>query len=339
MYRVRAAMYLIIISWLVTCSRLETEQFPKLNGPYLGQKPPGDTPELFAPGIVSTGMYTRDIAMTPDGKEIYFCVSIGGAYMTILYSRLENDQWSQPEVVPHMEDPEYMNFEPCISPDGRKFYFLSNRPDPVHGDTTGEDEDIWIMDRVGESWGEPYNPGPPVNTEDSEFFPSVTRGGTLYFTRSKKGGRVSYIYKARQKDGTFMEPEKLGPEVNSAASQFNAFIATDESYIIIPVVGREDSYGSTDYYISFRNEDDTWRGPYNLGNKINTSSGVEYSAYISPDAQYLFFMSKRINRTFDRMTYARLKEVYLMPQNGNSDIYWISTTFINEIKASSLREE
>jgi hypothetical protein len=38
--------------------------FPKLTGPYLGQKPPGMKPEIFAPGIVSTGMYERDMAVT-----------------------------------------------------------------------------------------------------------------------------------------------------------------------------------------------------------------------------------------------------------------------------------
>jgi hypothetical protein len=325
---------------LIGCETLKTEKFPVLTGSYLGQKAPGETPELFAPGIVSTGMYTRDITMTPDGEEIYFCVSIGGmSYMTILYSRLQDGQWSEPEVVPHMENPEYMNFEPHVSPDGNKFYFLSNRPDKARGDTTHGDEDIWIMDRIGEGWGEPYNPGPPVNTENSEFYPSVTRDGTLYFTRSEKGARVSYIYRARQKDGIFMEPEKLGPQVNSGRSHFNAFVSPDESYIIVPVVGREDSYGSTDYYISFRNEDDIWAGPYNMGDKINTAGGAEYSAYVSPDGKYFFFMSKRVEKKDNRMTYKRLKEVYNSPQNGNSDIFWISAAFIDSIKASALNKE
>lgn len=41
-----------------------------LHGPYLGQKPVGSLPEIFAAGIVSTGLYTRDIAITLEGKEI-----------------------------------------------------------------------------------------------------------------------------------------------------------------------------------------------------------------------------------------------------------------------------
>ena len=51
--------------------------FPLLTGEYLGQKPPGATAELFAPGIVGTGMYTRDVAITPDGTEIYYGLMLG----------------------------------------------------------------------------------------------------------------------------------------------------------------------------------------------------------------------------------------------------------------------
>ena len=43
---------------------------------YLDQTPPGDTPQLFAPGIVSNGFNNRDMAMTPDGSEFYFAVNM-----------------------------------------------------------------------------------------------------------------------------------------------------------------------------------------------------------------------------------------------------------------------
>ena len=32
----------------------QDDDFPKLTGSYLGQQPPGMTPEIFAPGLVST---------------------------------------------------------------------------------------------------------------------------------------------------------------------------------------------------------------------------------------------------------------------------------------------
>lgn len=331
--KVTIGLILFLTGVVVSYSDGVKKDFPVLKGPYLGQKPPGKTPELFAPGIITTGMLTRDVAMTPDGKELYFCVAVGNyTFSTILVTKEVNGQWTEPEVVPHMEDPNYMNFEPCISHDGKKFFFLSNRPDTAKGKTKGN-QDIWVMERTGNGWGEPYNLGGPVNTKDGEFFPSVTRDGTLYFSRSK--GRQNLIYRSRLKEGKYIEPEKLPKQVNCGAAQYNAFIAPDESYIIVPAVGREDSLGGTDYYIVFRNKDDTWNEPINMGEKINTPGTREYSASLSPDGKYLFFMSSRTlpkEKLPAKLTYRFLKEIYNKPQNGNSDIYWIDAKIIEDLR-------
>ena len=45
--------------------------WPVLKGPYLGQKPPGMKPEIFAPGIISKGYSEYAITFTPNGKELY----------------------------------------------------------------------------------------------------------------------------------------------------------------------------------------------------------------------------------------------------------------------------
>lgn len=44
--------------------------------PYLGQTPPGDVATIFAPGIISDGLNNRDIAITPDGSELYYSVNL-----------------------------------------------------------------------------------------------------------------------------------------------------------------------------------------------------------------------------------------------------------------------
>ena len=38
----------------------------------------GDTPQLLAPGVINTGLATRDVALTADGREIFFCVYTSG---------------------------------------------------------------------------------------------------------------------------------------------------------------------------------------------------------------------------------------------------------------------
>ncbi len=313
--------------------------FPVLSGEYLGQTPPGEEPELFAPDIVSTGIYTRDIAITPDGGEIYYGVSIG-PFTTIMQTKLENGRWTRPEVAPFSADPGYMNLEPHISPDGQRFFFLSNRP--IEGGAlepeevgTWVNQDIWVMDRVADGWSEPFNLGPPVNSSDEEYFPSVTADGTIYFSRQASGSQESHIYRSRLVDGTYGPVEKLPPQVNSTAVQFNAFVAPDESYLILGVFGRDDSLGSADYYIVFRNQDDVWSEPINMGATINTPRGGEWSPFVSRDGRYFFFMSSRTRplKSFpERLTAESLWEAYTNPQNGNADIYWVDAAFIDGLR-------
>jgi hypothetical protein len=330
-----------VLALLVTSATLigceQGSDHPRLTGDYLGQQLPEEVPELFAPGIVSTGQYERDLTMTPDGDEIYFGISVGRhTYSTILMSRRQEGRWTEPEVPPFAADPDLSVAEPFISPDGLKFFFISDRPRP--GEETG-DHDIWVMDREGDRWGKPYNLGSPVNTTAREFFPSVTLDGTLYFCRAVPETGVHYIYRSRLVDRQYSEPERLPEAVNCGRSMFNAGIAPDESYLIVPVAGREDTYGGVDYFICFRDDQDNWHGPVNMGPQINTAGSQEYSPFVTADGRYLFFMSCRQTPGEEPITYRELLLRQQQPGNGNSDIYWVSTSFIEALKVQAMNPD
>lgn len=306
--------------------------------PYLGQEPPGEEPVLFAPGVVSTGLHTRDLTMTPEGDEIYFSVQ-AGPFAAILGTRLAEGRWTEPEVVSFSRDPSTMELEPHVAPDGRRFFFVSNRPadgSPMPAEERGQlaQADIWVMDRDGDGWGKPRNLGAPVNTEASEFFPSVTRDGTLYFTREDPATGRNFIYRARSSPNGYGEPERL-PEAVNSANQFNAFVDPDESYLILGVFGRGDSTGGTDYYVVFRDPDDTWHGPLNLGPAVNQPRGAEWSPFVSPDGRYFFFMSTRQpypNAAPQRLSFDWLKEFAAGPESGNPAIYWMEAGFLEDLR-------
>ena len=316
----------------------DTGTAPALAGPYLGQTPPGTEPELFASGLVSTGMHTRDLAMSPGGDEIYFSIQ-SGPLVTILGSRLVDGVWTEPEVADFSSDPTVGNIEPHISPDGSKFFFVSNRsadgsPVPEVDRGRWERADIWMLERAGDGWGPPVLLGPPVSTDASEYFPSTTADGTLYFTREDPESGRNYIYRARPEEDGYGEPERLPEQVNSA-NQFNSFIAPDESYLILGVFGRDDSVGGTDYYVVFRDRDDTWSEPVNLGPVVNQARGEEWSPYVSPDGKYFFFMSARQPYPADapdRLTRDWLLDFHQGPESGNPAIYWMDAGFIEELR-------
>ena len=253
--------------------------------------------------------------------------------MTTLFTQRINDEWTEPQIAPFARNLKYMTIEPCMSPDGKRLFFASNHPD-----STGKDNnsDICYVERNGSGWGLSKKLGPNINTEAPEFFPSLTKDGTLYFTRDDHKTRISYIYRSQLEDGTYTKPELLPEQVNAGRSRYNAFIAPDESFIIIPIFGMPDSYGATDYYISFRNPDDQWSEPINLGSKINSKSRWEYSASLSPDGKYLFFMSNRVDTALvthrDIVTMNDLRQLAEKSENGNPDIYWIDASFIIKLR-------
>ncbi len=308
---------------------------PTGKGPFLGQPLPGDDPVPFAPGVVSTGYAERDIAMTPDGSEIYWGV-VGSNYQwtVIMRSRRVGDRWTAPEVAPCCRDSRYTNLEPHVSPDGQHFLWLSDRPGGARDDIGGQD--IWAMDRQDDDWGEPYPLPEPINTTDSEYFPSMTRDGTLYFTRGPAGGGENVIFRSRRVAGEFQEPERLPPQVNAGRNRYNAFVDPGERFLILGVVGMEDTLGGTDYYIVFRSEDDRWSDPVNLGPEVNTEGTFEYSSYVSPDGRYFFFMTARTDwgmlaphGEFDARA---IRAMATQPNNGAWDMYWMDAAFLEELR-------
>ena len=311
----------------------EGSTFPELRGPYLGQEPPGLEPRIFAPGIVSTGLATRDVAMTPDGKELYFGVTLGGQSM-IMVTKQVDGIWTEPAVAPFSGRSN--DLEPAISPDGQRFFFLSSRPPAGQEEKPGwAYQDIWVMDRLGDGWSEPSNLGPPINSDAPEFYPSVTEDGTVYFTR-QRDDRVSVTMRSRLVDGVYAEPEELGPEVNCGTNRYNVYVAPDESFAIVPAAGREDSLGGTDYYVVFRSEDDTWSEPINMGEAINQPAGREWSASLSADGEYLFFMSSRTTAdegpNLTGSTVSELLTISVQPGQGSSDIWWVSSEVIEKLR-------
>jgi hypothetical protein len=100
-------------------------------------------------------------------------------------------------------DPNYFYMEPCVSHDGRRIFFLTTRPRAGQAARPGwANNSIWVADRNTDgTWGEAYDLSAPINGDWLTYFPSITRGGTLYFTRAKALGKDGAIYRSRLVEG------------------------------------------------------------------------------------------------------------------------------------------
>jgi len=305
---------LLIIILFTNCNNQKNSQnateidSSSLSGEYLGQKPPGMIPEIFAPGIISFDS-TEELnsIFSPDGKEFYFSLATPEKY-TIMFVKKNNNKWEKPIVASFSG--KYDDVDMFITHDGLKFFFCSSRP-VNEGEPPSEGFMIWTMDRTEMGWTQPQFLESSINDGRHQVYPSLTNTGTLYF-QSRRDGNIggSDIYRSSFINGTYTKPENLGDSINTKYNEGDVLIASDESYMIVLCNERPDGYGKGDLYISFRKEDGLWTQLENMGETINTKY-TEYCPALSPDEKYLFFTSRR---------------------TGKGDIYWIDAKIIEELK-------
>jgi Tol biopolymer transport system component len=286
------------------------------------QVSPPESPVIFMENIVSTNLNERDMAISPDGNEMFFTIqSNQHAVSTIIrLKKLSNNKWSNPEVASFSG--KYSDLEPAFSPDGRKLYFSSNRP--VAGDDP-KDYDIWFVEKINEMWTTPKSLGAPINTSANEFYPSIASNGNIYFTAEYDNGvGKEDIYLSRWVNGAFSTPAPLDTAVNSKLWEFNAFVTADERYIIFTSYGRKNEKGGGDLYISAKNSEGKWT-PAKVLNMVN-SNVLDYCPFVTADQKSFFFTSGRHNLAAHEKTktFSDLTRTYNDINNGSENIYWMS---------------
>ena len=287
-----------------------------------------DTARLFGPGIVSDGYSNRDMALSPDGNDLYYTLQWSyGLFSVILHAEKIKGTWTKPETASFSG--RFNDLEPAYSPDGKKLYFTSNRPLP--GSDSTKDYDIWYMLRKGSNWEGPFNAGAKINTGKDEFYPSQAKNGNLYFTRDN-GETKDDIFVSAFKDGKYEDPVRLPDEVNSKGYDFNAFVDPDENFILFSSYQRSDDMGGGDLYYSLR-RNGRWLPAVHFGKEINSAS-LDYSPFVSADKRYFFFTSKRLLVKFpfrETKTAAQIKEILSSCGNGNDDIYLMNFKVVGEM--------
>jgi len=286
-----------------------------------------DSATLFAPGVVNRGLPCRDVAVAPDGDEIWWCEQVGDArFSALIMARRVGGVWQEPAVAPFSGDPRWRDLEPAFSHDGKTLFFASDRPASGDGPATAPMA-IWRVHRTAAGWSLPDRLPDTVN-DGPTFFPSPAADGTLYLTRDLEGG-VSAIFRSRlDDDGVYQPAEMLPPQVNAGRTRFNAVVDPQQRFLIVPIFGLADTRGGVDYYLVARNPDDTWQEPVNLGDTVNSEARREWSAALSPDGNTLFFMSDRpVPLLVDapRLNRDRLQILHGTPGTGQTGIWWIRT--------------
>ena len=187
---------------------------------------------------VNTKWHDGPAAVTADGNTMYFAsesfkekkqferdkvnnLKLGQVYL--YKATRENGKWANVTALP-FNDKKWSTGNPAISKDGRTLYFASDREGSL-----GE-SDIWKVEvKEGNTYGEPVNLGPKVNTEARDNFPYITDSNKLFFSSDgRKGFGGLDVFMADLTKGT--EAINVGAHINTGKDDF-AFSYNDSKKI------------------------------------------------------------------------------------------------------------
>lgn len=143
----------------------------------------------------------KDVSSLRDKLGIFIAVFDGKIWGRIREFRY-NNEW-------------YNITSPCLSPDGKKLYFASDKPGGYGG------SDLYYSQWADGYWNEPVNLGQVINTTGNESFPFLNEAGELFFSSDGHPGMGGKdIFFSRFFNGSWQTPVHLDPPINSKFDDF-----------------------------------------------------------------------------------------------------------------------
>ncbi|MCB0643085.1 MAG: OmpA family protein [Phaeodactylibacter sp.] len=165
--------------------------------------------------------------------------------------------------------------------------------DPIQSDFN---QDIWIAKSNEYFFDQVLHPPAPLNNALPNSICAVGTEGNKFIVINqfeRDGGMqkgFSYVYQGRDSSWTFPEPVLI-KNFYTKSKGVNLTLSPDGE-VMITSLERNKTEGQNDLYISFREGNNEWTAPKNLGVLINSPS-METNPSLSEDMQTLFFSSNR----------------------------------------------
>ncbi len=200
------------------------------------------SPRLISPNI-NIKFNDAAASLSPDGKTLFLYYEEGAG--DIYTSKLGEDGWGVPEPLnSNINHPLYWETSACVSADGKRLYFTSNRPGG-YGEL-----DIYVSELGDDGeWGKAVNLGPVINTPLHEDSPFIHADGvTLYFSSDGHPSMGSNdIFRSTLQDGKWTKPVNMGFPINSVEYDGFFVLSADKKTGYFSAL-RSDGFGNADIY-------------------------------------------------------------------------------------------
>lgn len=231
--------------------------------------------------------------LTADGNTLIFTAITRNEDEDLYLSRKVNGAWESPvSIASNINTPN--NEGTCsISADGKIMVFTS-----CEGRRSFGSCDLFITRREGDSWTEPENMGPFVNSPYWDSQPSLSPDGSRLFFSSDRPygvGKKDLWMSTMDEEGKWSRAVNLGSGINTPENEVSPFVHANGTSLFYSSNGRE-GLGNHDIYMtSIR--DNFGAESVNLGYPINTS-GDESGLFISADGKSAFYSKQEGDQTY-----------------------------------------
>ncbi|CAN5432065.1 hypothetical protein BH09BAC5_BH09BAC5_10760 [soil metagenome] len=194
-------------------------------------------------------------SISPDGKQMFVYVNNateGGAGDIYVSKKSSSGKWGTPKNMGKGINTSYFEDGAVLSPDGNTLYFISERGQdlPWKGQKGYGHSDIWMTQKKDKNtWGDPVNLGPTINTEYDEggVFPAPD-GKTLYFCSNGHNSMGGYdIFMTRFENNAWSTPVNVGYPINTIGNE-RMFLLSPDGKTAFVDSDREGGLGERDIY-------------------------------------------------------------------------------------------
>jgi len=195
---------------------------------------------------INTEYHDANTSISPDGNIIYLYKNIKGVTGSgdIYYSEKgPTGEWLPPKSLPKQINSSFFESSACVTADGNMMFFVSERKG---GYGRG---DIYMVKKIGDSWGIPENLGPTINTPYDEIGVFIHPDGkTLFFSSNGHNTIGGYDIFMSYYDGTkWSKPINLGYPINTPSDEIHFVLSADRKTAYINS-NRKSSIGDYDIF-------------------------------------------------------------------------------------------
>ncbi len=193
-------------------------------------------------GALNTKEYDANCSISPDGSNILVYRNVSSENKKIISPTGGGDiyiskkgstgRWGSPKIIEGVNSKSF-DAGACLTADGKKMYFISDRFGMLEGKGAQGGRDIWVSTlEEDETWGKPTNLGDKINTLYDERSVYLHPNGKVLFFTSEGHDEINFggydIFKTTLDSlGNWSDPVNIGYPINTHLDEKEFVLSSD----------------------------------------------------------------------------------------------------------------